>query len=219
MGTLTNFIANTSRTKLGKLVNNKDQIRANLADFIISEFDDGRDSIRILTLPSAIWNFEKLLIKKLNFLNKRIFVHITACERNRKIFSTAAINIPNRTSGLKYFYKEKHNCDVVSSRTARLYCTDVFNYVENTENKFDFIWMDLVSPLNIFIEKLIHIDKCTKQGSIVCVTFLRARDGQQYIGKREEMVTEILNKMGFVLQSNIQYFDTSPMLQLTYKRI
>ena len=70
MNQLNCFIANTKRKKLGQIINNKDLIRNNLIDDLLLEFKE-KDSIRILTLPSAIWTFEKLLFKKVQKLNKK----------------------------------------------------------------------------------------------------------------------------------------------------
>lgn len=218
MGNLNEFVIGTKRNNINEIINNKDKIRSNLVNEVVEEYKD-ESKINILTLPSAIWNFERMLLNKFINLDKCPFVRITACERDRKLFSAAAMAIPARNSGLRYFYKEKYDCDVVTSKTARLYCTDIFNYVENTTNTFDFIWLDLISPLNVFIKKLIFIDKCTKSGSIFCITFLKARDAKKYSGQRQVIVTNILQSIGFEFLEEIQYFDTSPMIQLKYKKL
>ena len=198
---------------------NKDILREELVDLCIESFKHRKgQKIDLLTLPSAWWNFEKILVKKLRESKESLFFYTTACEKNPKVFKLAASNMPRTDRSLKYDFSEKYQAQRLASNVSTLYYTDIFDYIRETNMTFDFVWLDLMTSLNHFDTKLHYLERCTKKDSLVSITFIKGRDGQKYVGKRKIIVVKMMASIGFDLILEADYYDTSPMIQLTFKR-
>lgn len=199
---------------------NKDVLREELVELCIDFFKNKafKDKIDILTLPSAWWNFEKLMVKSIKDRNINFFFYTTACEKNLKIFKVACANMPRTNKGIKYQFSERLQAERLSSSVASLYYMDVFDYLKYTNIKFDFIWLDLMTSLKYFDTKLHYIDRGTIKNSIVSITFIKGRDAKKYVGKRKIIVVKMMANIGFELILEAEYYDTSPMIQLTFKK-
>lgn len=199
---------------------NKDVLREQLVDMVISEFSKKakKEQLQFLTLPSAWWNFEKLLVKRIREENINFPFYTIGCEKESKIFRVACTNMPRTYSGFKYVRSRRHDAEKLRSGVASLYYMDIFDYIRNTDNVFDFIWLDLMTSLKFFDTKVHHLDNCTRKGSLVSITFLNGRDGKKYIGKRKVILSRLMKDIDFELIQEDDYYDTSPMIQLTFKK-
>ena len=199
---------------------NKDVLREELVDLFIESFRNMQGkTINVLTLPSAWWNFEKLLVRKIREYKENMFFYTTGCEKEPHIFKIAAANMPRTDgTGLKYDFSDRYQAQRLSSSVSTLYYMDIFDYIRDTNMVFDFIWLDLMTSLKYFDTKLHYLERCTKSNSLVSITFIKGRDGQKYVGKRKIIVVNMMSSIGFELILEADYFDTSPMIQLTFKR-
>lgn len=179
----------------------------------------------MLSLPGPWWIAEKELSTYI-YRRKRksmpyVVLHITACERDLKLFNLAAVRIkPSRKYGINIKnYNKELDCQVITNKQDRvLLNADVFRYMELQLKKFDCIWLDTTNTLPYIDTKLHLVDKVAKEHCLFILTVLRYRDpGLPAIG-RLDYACAIMSQYGFELIDQTPYTDTSNMLQLIFRK-
>lgn len=190
----------------------KDKSRYKLITLILSQFTG---TITTLTLPSMWWAFENLLVEEADGMP--VTFNMVGCENNKLIFNGSYKYSPGQT--LNQHYDEYYDTHTYTTDIASMLYINVFDYMKQTRRTFDFIWLDLMSSIKGFMDKLTYLRGCTHKNSLVTVTFVKGRDGAKFIGKRKRIVSDIMLGLGFELIMDEEYRDTAPMIQLTFQRI
>lgn len=199
----------------------KDKIRNLTISYIHNFYIDNQISrARFLTLPSAWWRFEKLITERFyNFWHFRVKPSFVGCERDWNLFSMASVRMPKSNKILKQALNNEMNCQVVANGSNYvLFNTDIFNFMAHTDKKFNCIWIDTQTPVSYILDKLPLINKVIMDQSLFILTVLKGREHIQLPTDRIECVTNAISDLGFTLAHSWEYFDTSPMLHLIYKK-
>lgn len=149
----------------------------------------------------------------------RIRPTFLSCERNWDLFCMASIRIPKRNQSVKQKLNEELNCQIVTSKESAVINCDVFDLMEMGNKEFNCIWLDTQSPVSYLLDKLPFIANVIGDGpSIVILTVLKGREHIKLQSDRqttiEQIITNAIPTMRLAFKQ--EYFDTSPMLQMTF---
>jgi len=172
-------------------------------------------SSNILTLPSIYWEFERLLLPHI----KNMELNIYSFEYDWKLFCVSCLQIPkSRSSSIKQIMNDLNHQEIsvnYHNNTISLHHVDVFDYLRHCDTQFDFMWIDLISPVDHIKDDISFIaDKLSDRG--VCVlSFLKGREREK-ISDRIEYVKNILTDMEII--NSFEYTDTITMINIVLKK-
>lgn len=207
-----------SETRTGKI-----DTRAKVLKLLLDYIDASPEKrFKIMTLPSVYWIFESALfqhlVKKYN-ASKAVTLH--SFERDWDLFCLAALQIPKSYSnGIQQVMEERLNYQKVKSAYVNNYInihnTDVFNYLEHTDNEFDFMWLDLTSPIDVVQDQIIHAQYKLSEHGLLVLSFSKGREKRTKITDRVQFVVDRLPSMELI--ELFEYRDTVTMVNLVLKK-
>lgn len=208
----------TSKERTGKIA-----IRNKVFNTISNQIDSSlRRRYKVLTLPSLSWVFEEKLMKSLlKQYNGEKAITLHSFERDWKIFCASVLHIPKSYSnGFQQEMEERLNYQKVKTAYANNYINlhhaDVFYYLKNTDNLFDFMWIDLTSTIDTVQDNIANAANRLEIGGILVLSFVKGRERIK-ITNRTEYVMDILHNMELI--ESIDYMDTSPMCNIIMRRV
>lgn len=190
--------------------------------------------IKILTMPGSKWAFEAALIKeretpffaRSDVSNGPVRTEFHCFENDRAIYYDAMIKPPglrhplNKISDLG----ENNYCERVTSSLwiNRYYFTDVNHLIKNQIGTYDAVWLDYLGPLTVPLLTEIRQFFENRVRSIIVVTSLRARWNKavaQIASDYDGYSAWVRGAFeGFDEEHCVEYFDSSPMLQVAYSK-
>ena len=196
-----------SEERTGKI-----QTRQRLLSLCLDSIDENSN---ILTLPSIYWKFEKMLFNHIK--DKKINIH--SFEYDYKLFCVASLKIPmSRYSHIKQKISDLNYCKISvkwCDNNLHLHHCNVFEYLKLTEIEFDFMWIDLVSPLDFIKDDIKYIhDRLSDKGTCI-LSFLKGRE-RIVIENRISFVADILTDMEII--ESFEYKDTVTMINIVLKK-
>lgn len=177
--------------------------------------DSPKSEFKMLTLPSSAWEFEERFLKYMAEKYKDRTVVLHACEYDWIIyagmFPDDKVHIRAPLSGDTHWRIREtiHNHPVI------VHNVDVFTYLEHTHETFDYIWLDLMSPVDVGCKRVIHACNRLFEGGILILSFIRGREKTK-IADRVKYISDALPDMYVV--EEISYYDTSPMLNVIFRK-
>ena len=191
------------------------------------------DHLRILTMPSLDWRFERKLLGKRegDWMGRRSRMacpqrtRITSIENDRFIYYSACHHMPGlhtHRALTQILPAPSFGERTVATRFIEaFYFANVDDLMRETDETWDAVWLDYTGPLSI--DRLRLIAKFYQQSvrSTLIVTALKARWNKETstaverAGGHSEWVRKYLP--GDVLH-DIEYFDTSPMAQIAVRK-
>lgn len=208
-----------STERLGKIeIRNK---VLSLLQGLYHNFKEPRQ-FKVVTLSSMYWIFEKELITTLNnkyYYEDKRGITLKSFEYDWKMFCVASINIPSGKYSKIQQEMSPLNYQVVKSNIGRhlisVHHIDVFDYLSVTDNSFDFMWIDLTSPIDHVKDSIIHASNKLLDKGILVLSFPKGREKIK-IANRTQFVLDILSNMELI--ESVDYFDTTPMCNLILKK-
>lgn len=204
----------------------KQYVRNNLIDGVIDIIGhQGKGTVKMLTLPSAWWRFEKSLRRRIRRLRLPWRISFTSFERNPQIFKLASSMILTSNKPIKLKHSEECNTHVVSNgRDATLIGGDVHNYLSSDNNRghsYRAMWLDLNSPYSERIRESIS-DLYNKwfvvgQPGIFALTVLCGRESLQ-ISKK---INEFGDRIGWIASDvkSLMGIDSSLIFKARHRTI
>lgn len=176
---------------------------------------------KVITLSSLHWIFEKTLLSYLQTKWKGVpdkrSITLKSFEYDWKVFCAASVQIPSGFHAKIEQEISPLNYQVVKSSYGRhlvsVHHIDVFDYLKSTDNLFDFLWLDLVSPIDFVQDKLASIPLRMHPDSHLILSFPKGRERIK-IKDRIEHVKELLPDLIYL--ETIEYFDTTPMMNMVF---
>lgn len=176
---------------------------------------------KVLSLPSIYWVFEEKLMKHLVKEykgEKAITLH--GFEHDWKLFCVSCLKIPKSYSnGYQQVMEERLNYQKVKTAYVNNYINlhhiNVFDYLKNTDNLFDFMWIDLTSPIDYVRNDIAFAANTLELNGILVLSFPKGRERIK-IADRTRFVLDILHNMELI--EEFEYMDTSPMCNLILRR-
>lgn len=205
---LINFASTlTSEHRKGKIFTRKTALQLCL--------DVIKDDSNILTLPSIAWEFEKMLLKRISTKS----VHIHSFEYNYKLFSLASIVIPrSRCSSITQTTTKLNYCKISAKHfynTISIHNTDVFDFLQHTKKTFDFMWIDLTSPIDHVRFGINTLNSTLSDNGVCILSFLKGRERIK-IKDRVQFVADILTDFDII--DSFEYTDTVCMINVILKK-
>lgn len=182
--------------------------------------------IKLLCMPGITWDFEKNLRKRLRLYHKhhRIKLIVTGCELDYKIFCLSAAKMPgNEKDKRSPYFSDNLGAYVVTNLGNQTYLlnADIFDVISRPNNngiKYDVVWFDTTNTVISIARKLNDFSTQMADNSILIFTVLKGREHVKFETNRTDFLSEKLLPMGYTLQKQIEYFDSSPMLHLIYAK-
>lgn len=181
-------------------------------------FNEDRQ-FKMLTLGSMEWIFEKKLLSEIFRQypdQKKRGITLKSFEYDWKMFCIAAMNIPSgRYAPIKQEISDL-NYQVIKSNVGRQLFSvnhiEVFEYLSKTDNMFDFMWIDLTSPIDFVQDKLIHAANRLLPGATLILSFSKGREREKISDRVAFVMDRLQDQMKFV--ENIEYIDTVAMINI-----
>lgn len=179
---------------------------------------------KMITLASMQWIFEKALLKHVydNYadqLPRKRGLSMKSFEYDWKLFCVAAINMPSGKHSKIEQKLSEHNYQVIQSNVSThlvsVHNIDVFDYLRITDNQFDFMWLDLTSPLDFVQEKIKAISSHMHPGAMLILSFSKGRERIK-IADRTAFAREILHDLEYI--ETVEYMDTVAMMNIIFKK-
>lgn len=211
------------RTKIGETPEKDNVVKETMRYISQYFYDKQQESIFFLTLPSAFWRFEINMKNHISGLygGKSLnppYLRFVGCEREWEIFQLASINIP-RVRIIKNKRSEELNCSITSNDYSHiLYHVDIFDYLKVSQYQYDVIWLDLTVAITHVANKLHCLKNSIKQGSIVILTLMKAREHLKMPLEREQYIDSIMLPLGLEKVDTFTYRDMTPMIHIIYKQ-
>ena len=193
-----------------------------LSSFLLGDL--GYRNLNCLTLPGAWFHFEKLLLRiKGNRLKFKCF------ERNKDLFKLCCFRIPKTNKPLKVKHNKEMDCQVVTNgKNMVIFNCDVLEYLKVTDQIFNFVWLDLCSPISLkILDSLKYVvDRMDHDKAIFAINLLAAREQFDILHAMKKMKMNreefIIENMKSILEPKLKfsyyskYQDQSPMIQVVF---
>lgn len=203
--------------------------KIDIREKVLELFHQGYDlfkeqrQFKMLTLGSMEWFFERKLLasifEKYPTQEKR-GITLKSFEYDWKMFCVAAMNIPSgKFAAIKQEISDM-NYQVIKSNVGRqlfsVHHIEVFDYLSKTDNVFDFMWIDLTSPIDYVQDKIVHAAERMLPGGTLVLSFSKGRERM----KISDRVQFVMDRMGdhMELVENIEYVDTVAMMNVVMKK-
>jgi hypothetical protein len=178
--------------------------------------NSGKSEFKMLTLPSTAWEFEKDILNYAFEHDKTIVLHAFEYDWDIFVKIKAFLNQPvgqdrplnNNTTHWRT-KKNIYNCSAV------VHNTEVFEYLQKTNIMFDYMWLDLMSPVDMIRKKVIHASNRLHENGILILSFTKGRE-KFGIADRVGYICEGLPDMIYI--EDIEYCDTSPMVNVIFRK-
>ena len=208
------------KTRTGK-IDIRDRVLT-LFESVYSKFNSNRQ-FKMVTLSSMQWLFEKKLIEHLftNYkdANKR-GITLKSFEYDYKLFCIAAMNIPSGKFSKIIQDISSMNYQVVQSNVSRHLVSvnhiDVFDYLKSTDNQFDFLWLDLTSPVDFIADKLHHIPLKMHDESCLILSFSKGRERTKIVDRIQYVKDILCPELTYI--ETIEYVDTVAMMNMVFRK-
>lgn len=226
--TLKGFVKRTKEKETPQ----KDVVRRETVKYICDYFiGKKQDAVQFLTLPSAWWRFEGYIETRFREAARRdptipdVYTRFIGCERDWTLYTLGCVHMPRRgNAAIKVKRHEELDCQVVTNSYNYVFFNcDIFDYIKTVkerkapdDHKCDCVWLDTTTAISHIDEKLKELPNILKEGSVVVLTVLKAREHKKLPLPREEYIESIMAPMGLKLIRKFEYMDSSPMLHLIY---
>lgn len=208
----------TSQNRTGKIA-----IREKVFNTISKLIDSSsKRRFKVLSLPSIAWVFEGQLVKSIfKQYNGEKAITLHSFENDYKLFCLSCLNIPKSyNKGFKQVMEQRLNYQKIETAYVNNYINlhhiNVFDYLKNTDNLFDFMWIDLTSPIDFVQDDIAFAANTLELNGILVLSFSKGRERIK-IDNRTKFVLDILHNMELV--ESIDYMDTTPMCNIILKRV
>lgn len=191
---------------------------------------DKRVPLSVLTMPSLEWTFERCLIHDREHGRGRTwprYTFITAVERSPFIYQAALARMPGAEDGLSCAVTvPPFATAAVKTRMIQRYfrceLAGLAEHQRTTDHWFDAAWIDLTGPLSFaYMDTLMNLWRRVR--SLLVVTSLRARwatDFSAAVADAGGLADLLMDDLpGSVAIANYDYADTSPMSQISLRRL